>query len=84
MTASPATPPAERARRPRPSKGEGQWALGYLEPLNGNEQQKKDDLPLNVRDRIINIYSKRGFDSIDPADLRGRFRWYGIYTQRRR
>jgi sulfite reductase (ferredoxin) len=25
----------------------------------------------------------RGFDSIDPADLRGRFRWWGLYTQRR-
>ncbi|HEX9527706.1 MAG TPA: nitrite/sulfite reductase, partial [Streptosporangiaceae bacterium] len=24
-----------------------------------------------------------GFDSIDPTDLRGRFRWWGLYTQRR-
>ena len=31
---------------------------------------------------IIDVYSKYGFDSIDPADLRGRFRWYGLYTQR--
>lgn len=67
---------------PRPKKGEGQWALGYTEPLNKNEQSKKDDDPLNVRDRILHIYSKRGFDSIDPADLRGRFRWMGLYTQR--
>ena len=52
------------------------------EPLNKNEQSKKDDDPLNVRDRILNIYSKRGFASIDPADLRGRFRWMGLYTQR--
>jgi hypothetical protein len=51
--------------------------LGYTEPLNKNEQSKKDDDPLNVRDRILHIYSKRGFDSIDPADLRGRFRWMG-------
>jgi len=64
-------------------KGEGQWALGYREPLNANEQSKKDDNPLNVRDRIVNIYAKRGFDSIDPGDLRGRFRWFGLYTQRR-
>ena len=35
---------------------------------------------LHVRQRIIDIYAKRGFDSIDPADLRGRFRWYGLYT----
>ncbi len=69
-------------RRPRPPRGEGQWALGYTEPLNKNEQTKKDDNPLNVRARILNIYSKRGFASIDPADLRGRFRWMGLYTQR--
>ncbi|HXH78827.1 MAG TPA: nitrite/sulfite reductase [Nocardioides sp.] len=66
----------------RRKRGEGQWALGYSEPLNKNEQSKKDDNPLNVRARIENIYSKRGFDSIDPADLRGRFRWMGLYTQR--
>jgi sulfite reductase (ferredoxin) len=67
---------------PRPKRGEGQWGLGYSEPLNKNEQSKKDDNPLNVRERILNIYSKRGFASIDPADLRGRFRWMGLYTQR--
>ncbi|ABL81856.1 MULTISPECIES: nitrite/sulfite reductase [unclassified Nocardioides] len=75
--------PASSTEIPRPKRAEGQWALGLREPLNANEQQKKDDSPLNVRDRIVNVYSKRGFDSIDPADLRGRFRWYGIYTQRR-
>ena len=69
--------------RPRRKRGEGQWALGYREPLNKNEENKKFDDGLNVRQRIIDIYSKRGFDSIDPADLRGRFRWYGLYTQRR-
>ncbi|GAA5152306.1 nitrite/sulfite reductase [Nocardioides marinquilinus] len=67
---------------PRAKRAEGQWSLGYTEPLNKNEQSKKDDDPLNVRDRILHIYSKRGFDSIDPADLRGRFRWMGLYTQR--
>ena len=85
-TSRPTDPPAEgragRSGRPRPKRGEGQWALGYTEPLNKNEQSKKDDNPLNVRARIINIYSKRGFASIDPADLRGRFRWMGLYTQR--
>ena len=64
-------------------RGEGQWALGYREPLNKNEENKHNDDGLNVRQRIIDIYSKYGFDSIDPADLRGRFRWYGLYTQRR-
>jgi sulfite reductase (ferredoxin) len=79
-TAPPAAAPAPRAARRK--RGEGQWALGYSEPLNKNEQTKKDDDPLNVRARIENIYSRRGFDSIDPADLRGRFRWMGLYTQR--
>jgi sulfite reductase (ferredoxin) len=67
----------------RPARGNGQWALGYREPLNKNEELKKNDDGLNVRNRIIEIYAKYGFDSIDPADLRGRFRWFGLYTQRR-
>ncbi|WP_183092295.1 nitrite/sulfite reductase [Nocardioides stalactiti] len=75
--------PAQHTEIPRPRRAEGQWSLGYTEPLNKNEQSKKDDDALNVRDRILYIYSKRGFDSIDPADLRGRFRWMGLYTQRK-
>ncbi|AFR49798.1 sulfite reductase [Gordonia sp. KTR9] len=76
--------PARPARKARPAKrrAEGQWKLGYREPLNPNEQVKKDDNPLNVRARIENIYSKQGFDSIDKQDLRGRMRWWGLYTQR--
>jgi sulfite reductase (ferredoxin) len=62
--------------------GQGQWALGYREPLNANERTKKDDDPLNVKRRIVDIYAHTGFRGIDPADLRGRFRWYGLYTQR--
>lgn len=72
-----------RPARPKQQRSEGQWALGELEPLNSNEQVKKDDHPLNVRERIETIYSKQGFDSIDKADLRGRFRWWGLYTQRK-
>ncbi|MBA8794900.1 sulfite reductase (ferredoxin) [Friedmanniella endophytica] len=72
-----------RAGSPRRAKGEGQWALGYREPLNPNEQAKKDDDALHVRSRIENIYAVRGFASIDPSDLRNRFRWMGLYTQRR-
>src|SRR5258706_3166033 len=64
-------------------RGQGQWALGHFEPLNAAERFKKDDPGLNVRDRIVNRYSRAGFDSIDPTDLRGRFRWWGLYTQRR-
>lgn len=78
MTTTPAAPTRTRRR-----KGEGQWALGYREPLNPNEQSKKDDNPLNVRARIENIYAHGGFDSIDPGDMRGRFRWWGLYTQRK-
>jgi sulfite reductase (ferredoxin) len=69
---------------PAPSRrGQGQWALGHREPLTAAERFKKDDDGLNVRERIINRYAHLGFDSIDPADLRGRFRWWGLYTQRR-
>ena len=63
-------------------RGQGQWALGYREPLNPNEQVKKDSNPLTVKQRVLDIYSKNGFSSIDGADLRGRLRWYGLYTQR--
>ncbi len=75
--------PAAAAKRAHARRGEGQWALGYREPLNPNERSKKDDNPLNVRDRIENIYAHTGFAGIDPGDLRGRFRWYGLYTQRK-
>src|SRR5689334_8827111 len=76
-------PPTTSQRGTRQRRGEGQWALGYREPLNPNERSKKDDNPLNVRARIENVYAHGGFASIDPADLRGRFRWYGLYTQRK-
>lgn len=82
--AASASKPERPARKSRPAKrrSEGQWKLGYREPLNPNEQVKKDDNPLNVRARIENIYAKQGFDSIDKQDLRGRMRWWGLYTQR--
>nr|WP_296070572.1 nitrite/sulfite reductase [uncultured Actinoplanes sp.] len=80
---APSSTPATPAARPRKARGEGQWALGHREPLNPNERIKKDDNPLNVRARIENIYAHTGFASIDPQDLRGRFRWWGLYTQRK-
>jgi sulfite reductase (ferredoxin) len=82
MTRPQATQSRASESRATKRRGEGQWALGYREPLNANEQTKKDDLPLNVRGRIENLYALRGFDSIDKNDLRGRFRWWGLYTQR--
>ena len=81
----PANPAAHRARpdaKPGRERGQGQWALGYKEPLNPNERMKKDDDGLHCRERIENVYRYTGFDSIDPSDLRGRFRWWGLYTQR--
>ncbi|MFJ2648266.1 nitrite/sulfite reductase [Streptomyces sp. NPDC087420] len=84
MAATPDQPtPATPRRKVSRHRGEGQWAVGHFTPLNGNEQFKKDDDGLNVRARIENIYSKAGFDSIDPNDLRGRMRWWGLYTQRK-
>ncbi|MGX9295269.1 nitrite/sulfite reductase [Tsukamurella paurometabola] len=81
-SAADAAPTRPARTRPAKRKSEGQWKLGYRTPLNANEQTKRDDNPLNVRARIENIYSKQGFDSIDKADLRGRMRWWGLYTQR--
>jgi sulfite reductase (ferredoxin) len=73
------TPPRPSTR---PQRGQGQWALGYREPLNPNERFKKDSDGLDVRERILNIYAHTGFGGIDPTDLRGRMRWMGLYTQR--
>ena len=68
--------------QPAKTRSEGQWALAEREPLNANEEFKRHEDPLAVRDRIENIYAKQGFASIDKTDLRGRFRWWGLYTQR--
>ncbi|NYJ74173.1 nitrite/sulfite reductase [Allobranchiibius huperziae] len=65
------------------TRSNGQWALGEREPLNPNEVFKQEDDGLNVRARIEEVYSREGFASIDPSDLRGRMRWWGLYTQRR-
>ncbi|MGD9514350.1 nitrite/sulfite reductase, partial [Mycolicibacterium sp.] len=43
----------------------------------------RDANPLNVRARNENHYAQGGFDSIDKGDLRGRFRWWGLYPQRK-
>ena len=77
--------PASRAstRPARPKKPNGQWKVDGKEPLNKNEVDKAEDNGLNVRTRIEEVYSKGGFASIDPDDLHGRFRWWGLYTQRK-
>jgi len=73
----------EAAARKNSASKDGQWAAGDRTPLNANEEMKSVSDPLEVRGRIENLYSKWGFWSIPPGDLRGRFRWWGLYTQRR-
>ncbi len=77
---------AGRPKRPssRPAaKPHGQWKVDGTTPLNANETWKQEDNGLNVRERIESVYAKHGFDSIDGTDLHGRFRWWGLYTQRK-
>jgi sulfite reductase (ferredoxin) len=76
------TIPRSSAKAPR-TRGEGQWGLGYHEPLNPAEQVKKDDDGLHVRERIDRIFAPGGFRSIGKQDLRSRMKWYGLYTQRK-
>lgn len=77
------TAPGRALRPPRTGRSNGQWAVDGREPLNPNEVWKQEDGGLNVRDRIERIYSREGFASIPPQDLSGRFRWWGLYTQRK-
>ena len=77
-------PVAARSAGTRRERGEGQWALGYREPLNTNER-KQEGRRRAQRPPADHRHLQQGTAStrIDPADLRGRFRWYGLYTQRR-
>jgi sulfite reductase (ferredoxin) len=68
---------------PRPKRSEAQWALGETTPLTPNEEWKAKEGGLAVRDRVLDTYAKEGFASIPGDDLRGRMRWWGLYTQRR-
>lgn len=83
MTPTRSTTNPRPARSPREPRDEGQWALGSTTPLNPNEEFKAADGGLNVRERIEQIYAKQGFASIPADDLRGRMRWWGLYTQRK-
>lgn len=77
-------PTRDASRPPRPaSKPNGQWKIDGTAPLNANEEWKQVDDGLAVRGRIENIYAKGGFASIAPTDLHGRFRVWGLYTQRK-
>ncbi|WP_394939828.1 nitrite/sulfite reductase [Psychromicrobium sp. YIM B11713] len=88
MTQAATDPRADAQNRPvraaRPAaKPHGQWKVDGTAPLNANESWKQQDGGLNVRERIEQIYSQQGFDSIEETDLHGRFRWWGLYTQRK-
>ena len=74
---------SDRPQRPTRSRSNGQWLVDGTEPLNANEVFKREDDALNVRQRVLDVYSKEGFASIPGEDLRGRLRWMGLYTQRR-
>jgi sulfite reductase (ferredoxin) len=67
----------------RAPKPQGQWLVDGKEPLNNDERIKHEDAGLAVADRVREIYSKQGFDSIPAEDLAPRFKWIGMYTQRR-
>ncbi|HEX2857005.1 MAG TPA: nitrite/sulfite reductase [Propionibacteriaceae bacterium] len=70
-------------RPPRAGQSNGQWLIDGTAPLNANEEFKAEEPILDVRERIENVYALEGFDSIAGDDLHGRFRWMGLYTQRR-
>jgi sulfite reductase (ferredoxin) len=67
----------------RKVRSEGQWAAGDRLPLNHNERIKQEDDGLNVRRRIEEVYSRTGIAGVDLTDRRSRFRWWGMYTQRK-
>ncbi len=67
----------------RTKKPEGQWLIDGTSPLNHDEELKAASPVLDVRQRVIDTYSKQGFDSIPREDLYPRFKWLGLYTQRK-
>ncbi|TKV29975.1 nitrite/sulfite reductase [Arthrobacter sp. NamB2] len=85
MTSSSAAAADTRTRigATKTGKPNGQWKVDGTAPLNANEAWKQQDSGLNVRERIGQVYSRQGFDSIEKTDLHGRFRWWGLYTQRK-
>jgi len=77
---------ATTTTRPRPKRKprrQGQWLVDGTTPLNDDEKIKQEDAGLGVIDRIRETYAKQGFESIPKEDLAPRFKWVGLYTQRR-
>ena len=80
MTAATTTARKRPARKPKP---EGQWKVDGTAPLNHDEELKQVEPVLEVKQRVIDTYSKEGFASIPNEDLYPRFKWLGLYTQRK-
>ncbi|MGX5670208.1 nitrite/sulfite reductase [Kocuria rhizophila] len=72
-----------RVRGPRKGTDLGQWKVSGRTPLNHNEEFKAEENSLTVQRRILEEYSKTGYASIPADDVHGRFRWLGLYTQRK-
>jgi len=70
-------------KRERVRKPEGQWLVDGTAPLNHDEELKQASEIWDVKQRVIDTYSKEGFDSIAREDLYPRFKWLGLYTQRK-
>jgi sulfite reductase (ferredoxin) len=68
--------------RPTP-RPQGQWASGDRTPLNGPERLKQERAPLGIRELVEQVYAREGIDAIPLEDLTERFKWWGLYTQRR-
>ena len=79
--------PRDRGPRDRRASrrldSQGQWAVDGTTPLNAVEELKAERSPLDLRERIEQVHARDGFDSIPPADLKERLKWWGLYTQRR-
>lgn len=81
---APTTATTERKARPgRAKKPEGQWKIDGTAPLNRDEEVKQEEDAMAVKQRVIDTYSKQGFESIPEDDVLKRFKWLGIYTQRK-
>ncbi|MCT2339720.1 nitrite/sulfite reductase [Corynebacterium sp. p3-SID1056] len=74
---------ATREVKARAKKPEGQWRIDGTDPLNHDEELKQREPVMEVKQRVIGTYAKGGFDSIDREDLYPRFKWLGLYTQRK-
>ncbi len=68
---------------PQPSTGQGQWALGHREPLNANERSRRTTTGSTSGSGSRTSTPSAASTPSSPSDLRGRMRWWGLYTQRR-